>query len=97
MDVVLRDLTGLECFVFIDDVIMFAGTIEEHARRLAKMLQRFEKANLQLQPEKCEFAQPQFQYLGYILSRDGVTTSPDKVEAVGRYPVPKNARNVRSF
>ena len=59
IDVVLRNLTGTECFVFIDDVILFSDTIQEHARRLEHVLQRFEKANLQLQPEKCLFAQPQ--------------------------------------
>jgi hypothetical protein len=74
MGVVLKDLTGLGIFVFIDDVI-FADTTEEHARRLANML-RFEKTNLQLQLEKCDFAQPKVQYLGYIVSRDGVTASP---------------------
>ena len=81
MDIVLRNLTGTECYVFIDDVILFADTIEEHACRLKHVLQRFEKAHLQLQPGKCVFAQSQVQYLGYIVSRDGITASPDKVKA----------------
>jgi hypothetical protein len=97
MDVVLRNLTGELCYVFIDDVLVFADTIEEHARRLEKVLQRFEKANLLLQPEKCAFAQPQVNYLGYVVSRDGVTASPDKVKAVRQYPVPRNVKEVRSF
>jgi hypothetical protein len=57
MDVVLKNLKGAECWVFIDDVIIFSDTIEEHARRLEHVLQRFEKANLQLQVSKCVFAQ----------------------------------------
>ena len=97
MDIVLRNLTGTECYVFIDDVILFADTTEGHARQLEHMLQRFEKANLQLQPGKCVFAQPQVQYLGYTVSRDGITASPDKVKAIRQYPVPKNAKDVRSF
>ena len=97
MDVVLRNLTGAECWIFLDDLIIFADTIEEHARRLEHVLQRFEKANLKLQPGKCVFAQPRVQYLGYIVSRDGITASPEKVEAVRRYPVPRNAKDVRSF
>jgi hypothetical protein len=60
------------------------------------VLQRFEKANLLLQPEKCTFVLPQLNYLGYVVSRDGVTASPDKVKAVRQYPVPKNVK-VRSF
>jgi hypothetical protein len=51
MEVVLRNLTGELCYVFIDDFLVFADTIKEHARRLRKVLQRFEKANLLLQPE----------------------------------------------
>jgi transposase InsO family protein len=97
MDIVLRNLSGTECFVFIDVVIIFSDTIEEHTRRLEHVLQRFEKATLQLQPGKCVFAQPQVHYLGYIVSRDGITASPDKVKAVRQYPVPKNAKDVRSF
>jgi len=63
-------------------VIVFVDTIEEYARRLKHVLQRFEIANLQLQPGKCVFMQPQVQYLGYVVSRDGITASPDKVKAV---------------
>jgi hypothetical protein len=60
------------------------------------VLQRFEKANL-LQSGKCTFALPQVNYLGYVVSRDGLTASPDKVLAIRKYPVPKNAKEVRSF
>jgi len=97
MDVVLRDLTGTECWIFIDDLILFSDTIEENASRLEHVLQRLDRANLQLQPTKCAFAQAEVQYLGYVVSRDGITASPDKLEAVQRYPVPKNAKDIRSF
>jgi len=97
MDLVLRDLVGNECYVFVDDVIVLGNTIEEHASSLSHVLERFDRANLQLQPGKCVFAQPQVQYLGYIVSRDGIRASPDKTKAVRNFPVPKNVREVRSF
>jgi hypothetical protein len=78
MDVVVRNLTGKLCFVYIDDILAFADSIEEHARRLDEVLQRFEKANLLLQPGKCTFALPLVNYLGYVVSRDGVTASRRK-------------------
>jgi hypothetical protein len=78
IDVVLRNLTGTECFVFIHDVTLFADTIQEYAPRLEHVLQRFEKANLQLQPVKYVFAQPQVEYLGYVVAWDGVSASPEK-------------------
>jgi hypothetical protein len=83
--------------VFIDDVIVFSKTAEEHAQRLAHVLDRFEKANLQLQPEKCEFAKQQVKYLGHIISDKGIEASPDKVKAIMNYPVPKTVKEVRSF
>ena len=97
MDTVLKNLTGTECFVFIDDVIIFSNTAEEHARRLESVLQRFDQANLQLHPGKCAFAQPQVQYLGYVLSEQGATASPEKVKAVQNFPTPKCVKDIRSF
>jgi hypothetical protein len=97
MDVVLRDLTGTECFTFIYDILIFSNDIKEHGRSLEHVLQRFDRANLQLQAAKCVFAQPKVEYLGYVVSRDGISTSPEKVRAVQKYPVPKNARDVRIF
>jgi hypothetical protein len=92
MDIVLRDLVGSECYVFIDDVIIFGRTIEEHAARLSHVLERFERANLQLQSIKCRFAQPQVEYLGYIVTRDGISASrrrPGLFETA-RYPIMLN-------
>ena len=97
MDTVLKDLIGLECFCFVDDLVIFSSTAAEHARRLESVLQRFEEANLQLHPGKCVFAQPQVQYLGFVLSENGVSASPEKVKAVRQYPTPKNVRDVRAF
>jgi len=63
---------GNVCYVFIDDVIVYGNTIEEHARRLGNVLERFDRAYLQLQPGKCVFAQPQVEYLGYIVSTEAI-------------------------
>jgi hypothetical protein len=92
MDTVLKDLIGVELWVYIDDVILFSDTTEEHARRLENVLQRFEQTNLRLHPGKCVFV-----YLGFVLSEREVTASPDKVKAVREYPTPKNVKGVRAF
>ena len=96
MDVLLKNSVGAECCVFIDDVI-FSNTAEEHTLRLENVLHRFDEANLQLHPGKCVFAQPQVQYLGFILSRDGISASPDKVKAVRQYPTPKSVKDFRAY
>jgi hypothetical protein len=97
MDTVLRNLVGIECWIYIDDVILFSDTAEEHAQRLENVLRRFDEANLQLHPGKCVFAQSEVHYLGFVLSEKGVSASPDKVEAVQNYPTPRNVRDVRAY
>jgi hypothetical protein len=96
MDTVLKSLVGTECFVFSDDIVVFSSTAEEHALRLENVL-RFDQANLLLHPGKCMFAQPRLQYLGFVLSEDGISASPDKIKGVKDYPVPQNVKDVRAF
>jgi hypothetical protein len=60
-------------------------------------LLKFDEANLQLHPEKCVFAQTKVQYLGFTLSANGVSVSPDKVKAVIEFPTPANVKDVRAF
>jgi len=76
-------------------VVVFSRSAEEHAQRLENALQRYDRANLQLHPGKCEFAKSQVQYLGYVLSEMGVSASANKVKAVREYPTPRNVRDVR--
>jgi len=97
MDLVLKDLIGDKLHVFIDDVIIFSKTAEERAVRLERVLDRFDRTNLQLHPQKCSIARPQVNYLGCVLSQEGITASPDKVKAVQNYPTPANVKDVRAF
>jgi len=78
-------------------MIVFSKSAEEHALSLENVLRRFDEANLQLHPRKCVFAQPKVQYLGFVLSENGVSASTDKVKAVREYPTPTNVRQVRVF
>jgi hypothetical protein len=97
MDLVLKNLTGKECWVYIDGVIVYSDTAEERAKRLSNVLERFRKTNLQLQPEKCVFAQEKVTYLGFELSQRGVEASSDKVKAIQNFPIPNTVKDVRSF
>ena len=95
-----RVLLGLEwkiCLVYIDDVIVFSSTFEEHIHRLRLVFDRFRQANLKLKPSKCHFAQASVNYLGFIVSSKGVLPDPDKLAAVDSFPVPKSVKEVRSF
>jgi hypothetical protein len=94
MDLVLRNLIGYEAWVFIDDILIYSDTIEEHAKRLPNIFEWFKKANLQLQPEKCAFAKDKVTYLGFELSYRGIEASPNKVKVVQNFPIPRSVKDV---
>jgi hypothetical protein len=74
-----QDLAGTVCYVYLDDLILFSNTAEGHAQKLERVLERFEKTNLQLLSGKCAIAQTQVKYLGYTLLEKGISASSDKV------------------
>lgn len=96
-DLLLRGLKPMTCLVYLDDIIIFSRTIEEHAERLRNVLARLRGANLSLKLEKCFFAESQVQYLGHIISSDGVKPDPRLIEAVRTFPVPANIKELQSF
>jgi hypothetical protein len=72
----------------MDDIVVCSKTVHKQAERLRNVLQRFAKANLQLQAEKCVFARSEVQYLGFFLSERRVAASPDKFKAVKKLQNP---------
>lgn len=97
MEKCMGEMNLKEVLVFIDDLIVFAPTLEEHEERLLKVLQRLKEYGLKLSVEKCVFFQPSVKYLGHVVSKDGVQTDPDKIETLKTWPVPKNLKELRSF
>lgn len=97
MDVVLADLQWTTCLVYLDDIIVFGRTFQEHLQRLDEVLCKLRYANLKVKPSKCTLFASQVQYLGHVISTEGVTADPSKVEAIRTWPVPKTQTEVRSF
>ncbi|RXN35730.1 Retrovirus-related Pol polyprotein from transposon 412 [Labeo rohita] len=97
MEKCMADINLKEVLVFIDDIIVFSKSLEEHEQRLIRVLTRLREYGLKLAPEKCVFAQTSVKYLGHIVSAQGVTTDPAKVEAVKTWPIPKTLKELRSF
>ena len=97
MDRVLSGLQGIELFVYMDDIVIYAKSLEEHTQKLKNLLKRLESANLTLQTEKCSFLRKEVTYLGHVISRDGVKPDSKKVEAVRKFPRPKSAKNIKQF
>ena len=93
----LGELNMNWCIVYLDDIIIFSDTKEEHLKRLEAVFQKLCAAGLKLKPSKCFFFREEIEYLGHIVSGKGISTNPKKVEAVSKWPTPKTVYDVRSF
>ena len=76
------------CIIYLDDVIIFSKTPEEHIERLKAVLHKLRSAGLKLKSSKCEFFRDCISYLGHIVSKDGVETDPKKIQVILDCPVP---------
>lgn len=97
MERCMGEMNLKEVLVFLDDIIVFSKTLEEHEVRLMKVLACLREFGLKLSPEKCTFFQTSVKYLGHIVSQDGVGTDPGKVEALKKWPRPQDLKQLRSF
>lgn len=97
MEKCVGDMNLKEVLVFLDDLIIFSKTLEEHESRLVQVLTRLKEYGLKLSPEKCKFFQKSVRYLGHVVSENGVETDSEKVEALKTWPIPKNLKELRSF
>ena len=93
----LGDLNMNWCIVYLDDIIIFSDTKEEHLKRLEAVFQKLAAAGLKLKSSKCHFFKEEINYLGHVVSGEGISTNPKKVEAVTKWPMPQTVYDVRSF
>lgn len=83
--------------VFLDDVIITGRDDKEHLTTLYEVFERLQKYGLKIKKEKCIFFAESVTYLGFTISKDGVHTCPDKIEAIKNAPIPQNVSELRSF
>ena len=93
----LGELNMNWCIVYLDDIIIFSDTKEEHLKRLEAVFQKLCAAGVKLKPSKCFFFREEIEYLGHVLSGKGISTNPKKIEAVAKWPTPKTVYDIRSF
>ncbi|XP_036149749.1 uncharacterized protein LOC118647910 [Monomorium pharaonis] len=93
----LKGLIGNNCLVYIDDIIVYGKTIEEHNKNLRILFERLRQVGLKLQPDKCEYLKPELEYLGHVISEQGIQPNPNRIEKVKTYPVPRNPKEIKQF
>ena len=97
MDRVLSDLLWHKVMVYLDDIIIYSETWQEHLATLDDVLRRLRAAGLKASPGKCEFGQTSMQYLGHIVTREGILPDEGNVKAIMDCKAPRSLTELRSF
>ncbi len=97
MHEIFRDMINRFVFIYIDDILIYSPTIEEHRRHVTQVLQRLRQHQLYLKTEKCEFHKSTIHFLGYIVTPAGVQMDQRKVEVVRNWPQPTTIKEMQRF
>lgn len=97
MDNVLRGLQGIHCLVYLDDIIVYSASLQEHIEKLRLVFDRLRATNLKVTLDKCEFFRKEVLYLGHMITKEGLKPNNDKIQAVLNFPLPKTTTEIKSF
>ena len=96
---ILEVLKGLSHFAiaYLDDIIIFRQTGEEHLKHLEIIFGRLKEAGLKLKRSKCSFMKLHLEYLGHLISETGIEPMPDKLTAIKEMPAPRSPKEIKQF
>ena len=97
MNDVLQPVITKTAMVYLDDIIIyFKGSLEEHIRHVEEVFQLLDQAILQIKIKKCKFFETKIKFLEHEISKEGIHTDPEKIEAMQTLPASKNLRDIQS-
>lgn len=97
MNMIFAPLLRKSVLVFMDDILVYSRTLEDHIHHLQQVLQLLQDNQFLLKESKCVFAQQSLEYLGHIISNNGVATEPTKIAAIQNWPTPTSVKQLRGF
>ena len=97
VDKIFADLKGDFVFNYLDDLVIYSRSLEDHAGHVRVVLDRLQSAGFTLNFDKFTIAASEIKYLGHLLSSKGISVLPDRVAAINSYPSPSNLRTLRRF
>ena len=100
MEECLGDLVTDEdriCQIYLDDILVVSKTFEEHVERQLQVFSHVREAGLKLSPKKCALFRDRVKYVGHVVSEHGVETDPEKIDKIRNWPIPQNAKQLRTF
>lgn len=97
MDNMLREHIGKNVLVYMDDIIIFSSSLQEHIETLRKVFTKLREHNFKTQLDKCEFLHKEIEFLGHIVTTEGIKPNPKKIEVIKNFPIPKTVTEIKSF
>ncbi|GKA80245.1 retrotransposon-related protein [Tanacetum coccineum] len=97
MNAVFKPYLRKFVLVFFDDILIYSGSEGEHWKHLQIVLQTMKEHTLFAKLSKCSFAEQKVEYLGHIISKEGVSTDPSKIQAMKQWPIPQTVKQLRGF
>ncbi|MBW0524650.1 hypothetical protein O181_064365, partial [Austropuccinia psidii MF-1] len=94
---IFSDFLDVFVVVYLDDIMVFSSSEEEHVKHVTSILQRLRENNLFSKASKCVFHASSVEYLGYVVSSEGLTMDPSKVQEILNWPQPRNIKALQSF
>ena len=97
MDTVFRPFLGKFVVVFLDDILFYSRSEEEYLNHLRQVFEVLREHQLYAKDSKCEFLKTEIHYLGHIISNEGIRMDPKKVDAILKWPHPRNLQELQMF
>ena len=97
MNRILKPVLYESVLVYLDDIIVFSKTVDEHIEHIAAVFKILAENGLKLKAKKCDFFKTKIDYLGHVVSSEGVAPDEKKVQSILNYPEPRNQKEVSSF
>ena len=93
----LRKMLDISVIAYLDDILIFSKTKEEHVKHVKEVLTALAEKNLRVNPKKCEWHKEEVEFLGFRVGKNGIRMSPDKVKAIREWPRPTTVKHVQGF
>ena len=97
MELILQGLNWSNCIIYLDDIVVYGTTLEQHLQRVDQVLLRIQDSGMKLKPNKCHLLQESVNFLGHVVSKNGVLPSADNVSKILLWPSPTNVTEIRQF